>query len=125
MLWLCILLPRFALEAAASDAGAANAADAAQPSPDATRSSRSTQAALATLALWALQWSSQVSDRGESDDARCIAATQGAALWLEVGAGRALFGDERRLRARIAGELKSLGYSFRLGIAPTPQGATI
>jgi protein ImuB len=100
MLWLCILLPRFALEAAPGGA-------------------------LETLALWALQWSSQVSDRSASDDARHIAAAQGAALWLEIGAGRALFGDHRLLRARLAAELKPLGYSFRLGIASTPQGATI
>ncbi len=100
MLWLCILLPRFALEAAPGGA-------------------------LETLALWALQWSSQVTHRAASDDARCIAATHGAALWLEIGASRQLFGDHAALRARIAGELAPLGYSFRLGIAPTPQGATV
>ena len=118
MLWLCILLPRFALEAAAG-AGAADTADAAYPP------SRAARAALEILALWALQWSSQVSYRGASDDARCIAASQGAALWLEIGASRRLFGDHSLLRARLAGELKALGYSFRLGIASTPQGATI
>ena len=119
MLWLCILLPRFALEAAAGGAGAAD--------------SRTAQAALKTLALWALQWSSQVSYRSASEDAQRIAAAQGAAqgtargaaLWLEIGASRALFGDHSLLRARLACELKALGYSFRLGIASTPQGATI
>ncbi len=115
MLWLCILLPRFALEAPAGGAGVAD--------------SRNAQAALETLALWALQWSSQVSYRSASEDARHIAvaqgAAQGAALWLEIGASRALFGDHSLLRARLACELKALGYSFRLGIASTPQGATI
>ncbi|HVN99141.1 MAG TPA: hypothetical protein VMT49_03790 [Steroidobacteraceae bacterium] len=125
MLWLCILLPRFALEATAGGAGAADAGDAAPAPPGGARAARGAQAALEALALWALQWSSQVSHRSGSEDAQRIAAAQGAALWLEIGAGRALFGDERRLRTRIAGELKSLGYSFRLGIAPTPQGATI
>ena len=100
MLWLCILLPRFALEATAGGA-------------------------LETLALWALQWSSQVTYRAASDDARCIAAAHGAALWLEIGASRQLFGDHEILRARIAGELTPLGYTWRLGIAPTPQGATV
>lgn len=106
MQWLCILLPRFALEAAAGDAPG-------------------TQAALATLALWALQWSSQVAPRAGSDDQGKIAAAQGAALWLEIGASRALFGDHAALRARLAAELTPLGYGFRLGIAPTPQAATI
>jgi len=125
MLWLCILLPRFALEATAGGAEASDADDGAHPASGHARTSRGVQAALETLALWALQWSSQVSCRNDSDDAQCIAAAQGAALWLEIGAGRALFGDPSRLRARLAGELKSLGYSFRLGIAPTPQGATV
>jgi protein ImuB len=102
MQWLCILLPRFALEAA--------------PGP---------RSALATLALWALQWSSQVSVRAGSDDAHCIAAAHGAALWLEIGASRALFGDHAALRARVAAELTPLGYGFQLGVAPTPQGATV
>ena len=119
MLWLCILLPRFAREAAAG-AGAANDTTRSVP-----RAAQAVQAALDTLALWALQWSSQVSHRSGSDDAQRIAAAQGAALWLEIGAGRALFGDHSLLRARIADELKQLGYSFRLGIAATPQGATI
>jgi protein ImuB len=106
MLWLCILLPQFALEAAAGDAAG-------------------THSALATLALWALQWSSQVTERAGSDDQCKIAAARGAALWLEIGASRALFGDHAVLRARLAAELTPLGYGFRLGIAPTPQGATI
>ena len=109
MLWLCILLPQFALEAAAGGA----------------RDAPGTRSALATLALWALQWSSQVSTRAGSEDAHCIAAAHGAALWLEIGASRALFGDHATLRARLAAELTPLGYGFRLGIAPTPQGATI
>ena len=116
MLWLCILLPRFALEAAA---GGARESGATRPPP------RTAPAALETLALWALQWSSQVTYRAASDDARLIAAAHGAALWLEIGASRQLFGDHEALRARIAGELTPLGYTWRLGIAPTPQGATI
>jgi len=119
MLWLCILLPQFALEAAADDAGAAHLP------ADGTRAAPGTRSALATLALWALQWSSQVSTRAGSEDAHCIAAAHGAALWLEIGASRALFGDHAALRARLAAELTPLGYGFRLGIAPTPQGATI
>jgi protein ImuB len=97
MLWLCILLPQFALEAAAGDA----------------------DAALATLALWALQWSSQVScDPGGS-------AGHGPALWLEIGASGQLFGGHDALRERIATALTALGYTHRQGAAPTPQGAAL
>ena len=87
MLWLCILLPPL------------------EP------------AALHNLALWALQWSSQVSEDGSEGGA--------ATLWLEIGASRQLFGGADTLRARIAAELAALGYSARLGVAPTPQGAAL
>ena len=108
MLWLCILLPRFALEASA---GAAPGPDLAQrPAPAA-------QAALETLALWAMQWSGQVSPHAAADGS--------ATLWLEIGASRRLFGDHVRLRERVAAGLAPLGYSHRLGIAPTPQGAAL
>jgi protein ImuB len=108
MLWLCILLPRFALEASA---GAARGPEPThRPPPTA-------QAALQTLALWALQWSGQVSQHAASDGS--------ATLWLEIGASRRLFGDHARLRERVAAGLAPLGYSHRLGIAPTPQGAAL
>ena len=104
MLWLCILLPRFALEASAG--GPPQAA----------------QAALETLALWALQWSSQVSVRPAD-------ATGSALLWLEIGASRQLFGPlfghEDALCERIAASLAPLGFSHRMGLAPTPQGAAL
>ena len=87
MLWLCILLPQLA--------------------PD----------ALETLALWAMQWSSQVSQRAAADGA--------AMLWLEIGASRRLFGDHDALRARVAAGLAQLGYTHQLGVAPTPQGAAL
>ena len=76
-------------------------------------------AALRNLTFWALQWSSQVSPRPPVDGDDC------AALWLEIGASRQLFGGADTLRARIAVELAALGYSARLGIAPTPQGAAL
>ena len=108
MLWLCILLPRFALEASG---GAAHDPERAH------RPSSSAQTALTTLALWAMQWSGQVSPH--------TAADGGATLWLEIGASRRLFGDHARLRQRIAAGLAPLGYTHRLGIAPTPQGAAL
>jgi len=108
MLWLCILLPRFALEASA---GAARAPEPTHRTPAAA------QAALQTLALWALQWSGQVSQQAAADGS--------ATLWLEIGASRRLFGDHARLRERVAAGLIPLGYTHRLGIAPTPQGAAL
>ena len=99
MIWLCILLPRFALEALAPNGA------------------RAPLLALETLALWALQWSSQVSHGTATDGS--------AMLWLELGASRQLLGDHDTLRARIAASLSSLEYTHRLGVAPTPQGAAL
>ena len=111
MLWLCILLPRFALEASAGG------------------EIRASQPALETLALWALQWSSQVSCRATSDDGHNLAAAHSAMLWLEIGASRQLFGplfgNDDALRERIAAGLTALRYTHQLGIAPTPQGAAL
>jgi len=101
MLWLCILLPRLAPEASAGGR------------PQAER------AALELLALWALQWSSQVSiDPADS-------AGHGPALWIEIGASSRLFGGHAALRERIAADLAPLGYTHRLGTAPTPAGAAL
>ena len=108
MLWLCILLPRFALEASA---GAARGPELTHRPPAAV------QAALETLALWAMQWSGQVSQHA--------VANGSAMLWLEIGASRRLFGDQAKLRERVAAGLAPLGYTHRLGIAPTPQGAAL
>src|SRR4051812_45346883 len=108
MLWLCILLPRFALEASAGTTRG----------PEHThRPPRIVPAALQTLALWALQWSAQVSQQAAADGS--------ATLWLEIGASRRLFGDHTRLRERIAAGLAPLSYTHRLGIAPTVQGAAL
>jgi protein ImuB len=108
MLWLCIRLPLLPHEALA-------ASRAAQRQPQAER------AALERLAWWALQWSSQVSMRctdhqGSGDD---------AALWLEIGASEALFGSPATLRETVRRALLPLGYTARLAVAPTPQGALL
>ena len=108
MLWLCILLPRFALEASA---GAARGPEHPLRPPPAV------QAALQNLALWSLQWSGQVSEHAAADGS--------AMLWLEIGASRRLFGDHASLRGLLAAGLIPLGYTHRLGIAPTPQGAAL
>ena len=103
MLWLCILLPRFAPEASAGG----------RPQAE--------QAALEVLALWALQWSSQVSYRVTIEGERHI----DPALWIEIGASSRLFGGHAAMRERIAADLASLGYTHRQGAAPTPEGAAL
>src|SRR5258706_627562 len=76
-------------------------------------------AALGLLALGAMQWSSQVSiDPADS-------AGHGPALWIEIGASSRLFGGHAALRERIAADLAPLGYTHRLGTAPTPAGAAL
>jgi protein ImuB len=105
MLWLCIQLPRLAAEAFAGGAAPA----ACRPPPE--------QAALERLAAWALQWSSHVHYRGDAGGA--------PGLWLELGGSLTLFGGLPALLARIHMALAPLGYSTRLGLAPTPAGAAL
>jgi len=110
MLWLCILLPRFAPEASAGGR------------PQAER------AALEVLALWALQWSSRVSyrvaDGGERRTDPVGGSVQDSALWIEIGASGRLFGGHAALRERIAADLVSLGYTIA-GRRATPEGAAL
>jgi protein ImuB len=105
MLWLCIQLPQLAAEAfVGGDAPAT-----CRPPPE--------QAALERLAAWALQWSSHVHYRGD------VGGVPG--LWLELGGSLTLFGGLAALLARIRAALAPLGYSTRLGLAPTPAGAAL
>jgi protein ImuB len=105
MLWLCIQLPRLAAEALAGGGAPA----ACRPPPE--------QAALERLAAWALQWSSHVHHRSDAGGA--------PGLWLELGGSLTLFGGLATLLARIRAALVPLGYSTRLGVAPTPAGAAL
>jgi protein ImuB len=111
MLWLCIQLPRLALEAAA---GAA---------PAASRQTQLEQAALRQLALWAHQWSSQVACQHPLDPADNPGGE--ARLWIEIGASLELFGGRAHLQQLIGTALSTLGYSGALASAPTPQGAAL
>ena len=105
MLWLCIQLPRLAAEAL----GGAGTPEPRQPPPE--------QAALERLAAWALQWSSHVHYRLDAGGA--------PGLWLELGGSLTLFDGLAALQARIRAALRPLGYSTRLGLAPTPAGAAL
>ena len=111
MLWLCIQLPRLALEAAP---GAATAAH---------RQTQLEQAALRQLALWAHQWSSQVACQHSLEPADNPGSE--ARLWIEIGASLELFGGRAQLQQLIGTALNALGYSGTLASAPTPQGAAL
>lgn len=111
MIWLCIQLPRLALEAAA---GAAT---------EASRQRQLEQAALRQLAIWAHQWSSQVACQHALDpEDNPFAETR---LWIEIGASLELFGGRAQLQQLIGTALRTLGYSGTLASAPTPQGAAL
>src|SRR5580698_8393165 len=111
MIWLCIRLPRLALEALA---GAAM---------EASRQRQLEEAALRQLAIWAHQWSSQVACQHALDPRdNPFAETR---LWIEIGASLELFGGRARLQQLIGTSLRTLGYSGTLASAPTPQGAAL
>jgi len=96
MLWSCLQLPQLASEGHAG--GAAHAP-------------------LERLAGWALQWSSHVHPSADAGGA--------PGVWLEIGASLALFGGLPALLARLRAALAPLGYTQRLGVAPTPAGAAL
>jgi protein ImuB len=78
--------------------------------------------ALARLGAWAYQFSSQVICDEIAPD---LHHARNAALWLEVGASSALFGGLPPLIERLEHELGELHYTYRLGIAPTLEGAAL
>ena len=105
MLWLCLHLPRLAVELRQPP-------DAAAPATG--RSPAQERRALRALAAWAQQWSSDV----------CV----DAARWLialEAGASLKLFGSPESLRRQVLESAAALGYSVRPGIAPTYEGAVL
>jgi protein ImuB len=77
-----------------------------------TRDGQAEHDALQRLAAWCYQYSSQVS-----------IVPQRAALVLEIGASRRLFGTAEDLAHKLSGELLQLGYHLRAGTAPTPEAA--
>lgn len=85
------------------------------------RSAAAERQALKRLAAWGYQWSSRVT----WSQAQPHAVDYAAALWLEIGASRALFNGYRALLKQIEGSLQHLGYRYRLGVAPTLEGAAL
>lgn len=80
------------------------------------------QAALERLAAWSYQFSSHViaGDISEKPD-----QARHAVLWLEIGASLKLFGGFRKFIEQVERELGQLDYTYRLGIAPTLEGAAL
>ncbi len=155
MLWLCISLPQLPLEALLTEPSAnaivvtacegntrwiiscneaAERANLKAPMnytlalaihPEVTmfnRKIRAEQAALERLAGWAYQFSSTVI-LSEIEPELRLATT--ACLWLEIQASLTLFGGLRNFVERMEEQLKELGYTYRLGIGPTLEGAAL
>jgi protein ImuB len=154
MLWLCVALPQLPLEALHCEAGVAAVVTAMQgnarwviccnpaaeqahlqPGMNCTvalavhpqlamleRRPSAEQAALERLAAWAYQFSSNVV-LGEISTQ--LERARGTTLWLEIGASLRLFGGLRNLVEYLECELEQLGYSYRLGIGPTLEGAAL
>ena len=152
MLWLCLHLPQWSLEAfapterpavaivhernrrrivgcnrAAEQSGLSTATSltvalALEPRLQVLeRNARTERQALERLAAWAYQWSSQITWR----EAQPKLADYTAALWIEIGASRTLFGGYAQLLCRFETALRDLQYTYRLGVAPTPEGAEL
>jgi protein ImuB len=86
------------------------------------RDLRAERSALERLAAWAYQFSSTVIL--ETIDPNPHYARQ-AAVWLEIGASLKLFGGFKAFIATVEKGLQALGYTYRLGIAPTLEGAAL
>jgi protein ImuB len=86
------------------------------------RDLRAERSALERLAAWAYQFSSTVIV--DTINPNLHYARQ-AALWIEIGASLKLFGGFKAFIAALETGLKSLGYTYRLGIAPTLEGAAL
>jgi len=80
------------------------------------------RSALERLAAWGYQFSSTVVLGDVSS--RSSEAHQ-ATLWIEIGASLKLFGGFRALVEMIESELRELSYTYRLGVAPTLEGAAL
>jgi protein ImuB len=80
------------------------------------------QSALERLATWAYQFSGTVIVGETFSDLQRACST---ALWLEIGASLRLFGGFRKLIEQLEANLRTLFYSYQLGIAPTLEGAAL
>jgi protein ImuB len=155
MLWLCITLPQLPLEALQCERseqptvvtaleGNVRSVVCCNPAADRVglkpglnfttalsmlpeviafeRRSSAEQAALERLATWAYQFSGTVILGEIFSDLQRARST---ALWLEIGASLRLFGGFRKLIEELEAQLRTLFYSYQLGIAPTLEGSAL
>lgn len=155
MLWLCITLPQLPLEALQCERserptvvtvleGSVRSIVCCNPAADRVglkpamnfttalailpevialeRRLTAERAALERLATWAYQFSGTVILGEIFTD---LQRARGTALWLEIGASLRLFGGFRKLIEQLEAELRTLSYSYQLGIAPTLEGSAL
>jgi len=90
------------------------------------REPRFEQAALERLAAWAYQFSSTVITGDIPRQLRLASAgAHAGVLWLEIGSSLRLYGGFRSLIEHLERELAELHYTYRLGVAPTIEGAAL
>jgi protein ImuB len=153
MLWLCISFPRLPLEALAlnvpepvavtTTAGRSRRIVLGNPTAEqlgfvpgmdyvtavaihpalraVERNLRAERRALERLAAWSYQWSSFVT----THCAASVDTAEVSSIWLEIAASFTLFGGREALLRSIEHGLLELGYSYRLGIAHTLEGAAV
>jgi protein ImuB len=155
MLWLCITLPQWPLEAlqcapeqrptvvtvcegstrsivccnpAAERAGlqpSMNFTTALAILPDVIALERRLPAEQAALERLAA-WAYQFSSNVVLGEVFTdLRRARATSLWLEIGASLRLFGGFRKLVEQLESELRKLFYSYQLGIAPTLEGAAL
>jgi len=83
------------------------------------RNPRAEREALRALAAAAYRFSSQVTVQAAAP------APDAHVLWLEIASSLNLFGGVDALVAQLSQTVSTLGYRFEIGIAPTPEGASL
>jgi len=107
-LWLAIRLPRLPLEVLSPSATEAT-----------PRNLRAEREALKALCAAAYQFSSVVTAQPRAPEPGIHA------IWLEIGTSLRLFNGLDALLAKLKASLARLGYSHRIGVAPTLEGASV
>ena len=83
------------------------------------RSPRAEREALRALAAAAYRFSSLITAQAAAP------APDAHMLWLEIASSLRLFGGVDALVAQLAQAIEELGYRCEIGIAPTPEGASL
>ena len=116
-LWLAIRLPRLPLEVLSPpDRSTRGQAPATEATP---RNPRAEREALKALCAAAYQFSGTLTAQPRAPEPGIHT------IWLEIGASLRLFKGLDALLAKLAASLARLGYSHRMGVAPTPEGASV